>query len=349
MLYLLRIESSKDSNVFVWAYFVCSESKGLIKCIQSPYGLGETSEIKGDSHKILMYYINHANKQIKHNDIVADIDIGVQRENYIPEKRADIQNAFLSTSCLDKFSLKNHSIKGEVFKKGISKQSKITIFDFEIAIISQKTVCGYFEKDIPVGDIFRNNIYLLELYNKWDYFNNMCTSEKNSDIKSLIKYLSDTYPKEIKNLYQVDGTFLPFIVPRENHVVFPMRIDAKFHPAPIATHNSLRKQRIALNANLYNGNIYRLINKNPKDNSLTIGRCGYFDTLDSADYLKSRLKSYHYTYLLNTENDESRKNIKLMGEVWAKRMQQITQGDFLILIQGLDFLYQYSGCLKTKG
>lgn len=347
MLYLLRLTTTKPNDVFVWAYKVHTHNNtecGLLKCLQSPYRLlGTTREIKEKEHELLMYYINHPNKKIHAKDI-REFGIEITDSNYLSKKRGSIKDKFFETArhLTDKQS--HHSIGDDIFKKGLHEQSNITIFDFEIAKISEEI--ANFSLNLSTEEIFDDKNHLLKLYEKWSNAYQLHTLEQNTSTSSLISYLAQKYPNEIKNLYHLDDVILPFIVPKNNSVNFPMIIENKA-PYPRETVNSLLEQRKILNATLYNGSIYRLLTQNQETHQLTLGCCGYFDTLDSADYLSSRLKFFYQKH--NNLVKQPSKELIDMENLWKKRMSEVLKGDFSHFNSGFGFSLPIFKILKDGG
>lgn len=337
MLYFLELTTQKQ-DVFVWVYFPGKKER-LLKCIKSKHGFGENQTLNANEHKLLIFYINNPNKIIKKSDMEEYIDLNNIDTDRISEYRFNIKNKFLESSCSNNFKLENHEADHDIFKKGLTNNDPKTVFDFKVSEVSKESMCKCCK--FHIDNFINYNKHNSTLYEAHTYFDNLRDLEQNSNYSSLIDYISEKYPNDAKHLYRIDSnTILPFF-DLKHKVNFPFGIDTKKSVVENNCINvqdgytySLLAQRKFFNATLYNGYTYRLLSHNQTTGETKLGLCRYFDTLDSADYLSSRLKVYHQQY---KKDKQENKNLLYLIQEWQKRTQGVIKGDFSCYNSGFGF------------
>lgn len=324
MMYFLKLDTV-GGHELLWIYHSADK---VLKYIPRTLkdGMGNEQTLKYNEHQLLMYYINHPNKIIIKKDIERALNVP-DDVDYLKNHRGAIADKFVASS-----GSNIPNIKQDIFKKGLHKNSTKTIFAFDVKKISEEIASQYCSRH--VDNIMKNNQYLTNIYQALLDMNELHQLEMSADYFELFDYLLKKCPDEATSLYRVDDVVLPFMVPQKHHVIFPVAIDTKTSSVQHKYQDSLLKQRKLLNAKLYNGYIYRLLKHNQQTGELTLANCRYFDSLDSADYLSSRLKVYHQKSI-----QEGMENIELLRvvKIWQERMAGVLQGDFSGYNSGFGF------------
>lgn len=323
-MYFLKLDTV-GGHEFLWIYHSADK---VLKYIPRTLkdGMGNEQTLKHNEHQLLMYYINHPNKIIIRRTLKRALDVP-DDVDYLTNHRGAIADKFVESS-----GLNIPNIKQDIFKKGLHKNSTKTIFAFDVKKISEEVASQYCSRHID--NIMKNNQYLTNIYQALSDMNELHQLEMSADYFELFEYLLKKCPDEAKNLYRVDDVVLPFIMPNNPNIIFPIKIERQTDVVRHGYKDSLLEQKKLLNAKLYNGFIYRLLEKNQQTGELKLANCRYFDILDSADYLSSRLKSY---YQKSQQQDKENQQLLRVVKTWANRMNQVMTGDFSQYNAGLGF------------
>lgn len=158
----------------------------------------------------------------------------------------------------------------------------------------------------PLGIVDKSKI---KEFDKNQYFESLVTN------KQLIITLLEKSELLSKMLYQTTaGDFLPFIQ-LPNTIKFPLFLNNEIDSVKHDWVDSYKGQREGLGAKLYDGKNFRALNI--KNQYLTIGQSSYFQVLDSADYVSSRLKLYYYK--------EESAHFQRIFDIWSERLKNIKE------------------------
>lgn len=343
-LYFLALNQTSDDTLnedFLWVLLAPNEmdknnSIAKLKCIKSIYDLGRTQTLtsNSDEYKLLKFYIDNPNRILHPDEIENCTNI---QKHLFTGLRSKIKDKFLKCSNKD-FNPRRggdrrlHNANNHIFNQGLLANNHQTIFDFSVAQISQKIVSKYWK--LQTRTAFGRDVVLLEIYEKWKPFNHMRKMESKTDYHQLLTYLTERYPNNKQYLYQVEDLVLPFIVPDNNKIQFPIGINYLIKPIENKHEDSLLEQRQFLGSRLYNGHIYRLLTRDPNTGEMQLACCRYFETLDSADYLSSRLKAY---YQKSQQNPQEQESLNRLETIWNTRMSEVVTGDFSYYNASLGF------------
>lgn len=340
-LYFLALNQTSDDTLsedFLWVLLAPDEmdknnSIAKLKCIKSIYDLGRTQTLtsNSDEYKLLKFYIDNPNRILHPDEIENHTNI---QKHLFTALRSNIKDKFLECSRKNHTEKADHSANNNIFKKGLTKNNQKTIFGFSVDQIPKQTINSYYNRNSKIEIAFGNNTDLLEIYKKWKIFNHMRKMESKTDYHQLLTYLTERYPNNKQYLYQAKDLVLPFIVPDNNKIQFPMDIDYLITPIQNKHEDSLLEQRQFLGSRLYNGHIYRLLTRDPNTGEMQLACCRYFETLDSADYLSSRLKAY---YQKSQQNSQEQESLNRLETIWNTRMSQVVTGDFSYYTASLGF------------
>lgn len=326
MLYFFEIKTN-ENEVFAWMY---DDLKQRLYCLQSIYPIGNPCRLNNNEHDLLLFYLKHKDQIFLDEDIEKkSLEwLGRTEAISVSQYRTKLKKILCNTSYHNCPNIKIHKANDLIFKRDLPQNDKHSKFTSLVWSPSEELLKSYElkkKKDVvQLYQLWVNSYQLQSLENKVKYIN-------------MFNDLLKEIPEESSVFYRIDDLVLPFIVPQQNRILFPMKIENS--PIKIKDKNhqdSLLLQRKVLYAKLYNGNIFRLVKQNINTGVWTLARSTYFDILDSSDYISSRLKAYYQQYIEYPDH-KSKEQFMTILNIWKNRLKQIMLGDFSHYSAGLAF------------
>lgn len=146
------------------------------------------------------------------------------------------------------------------------------------------------------------------------------------------------------SIYSINDKFLPFFK-IEGTIKMPLIINEEFsaYKNNLSKDESLRQHRQNMGAKLYNGHNLQVRKFKIKNHQITleISKTGYFDILDSADWLPFQMKLCYGKLNNLNENDKEYDKVKYklneLKRIWRTRCESIINGNFTNFNPGLAF------------